>query len=278
MFNMTSRISLEVAVPFSKEDVQLELREFMLGFARSVQRMYGPKSGGALVGHPGTSAWDVEPQDAKIEGSSLWMTVLRMYDYGIQGIRPANGIADVDGPEADAEMFFLALKGEWMKLYLEEDEVRWPKWSMRTVQTAIARMVLDGGQRYTVAGDDGAPSGYLTISEVALLADMDERSVRNAANPKLPEPLVTKNFGRRTLVDILDARRWLAGRKGFVPTKDFVPPPEPAGPDFAEVLLPYHVQSRLDHFANKASVPRWELLTQLLDQHERSLAKGEGKQ
>ena len=32
--------------------------------------------------------------------------------------------------------------------------------------------------------------GYLTLAEVALLANMDERSVRNAANPKLPDPLM----------------------------------------------------------------------------------------
>lgn len=264
-------------MPFSREEVQLELREFMLGFARSVERMYGPSSGGALVGHPGKSAWHVEPGDAQIEGSWLWVTLMRMYDYGIQGIRHSHAIQDVDGPESDVEMFFLALDHDWMRLYFEEDEVRWPKLSMRTAQTAIARVVLDGGSRYTLP-EDSAQAGYLSISEVALLADMDERSVRNAANPKLPDPLVTKNFGRRTLVDIHDARRWLTGRKGFVPTKDFVPPPEPEGPDFTQVLLPYDVQSRLDHFANEAAVPRWELLTQLLDEHERSLAKGEDKE
>lgn len=264
-------------MPFSKEELQLELREFMLDFARVVEGVYGAGTGGGLVGHPGTSAWSLEAQDARVDDANLWQTVMRMYDYGIQGIRRAVNFDIVDGADADAELFFLAINTEAMEQFFVEDAVRWPKLSMRAVQAAVARLVLDGGERYT-ALDDGAPAGYLTITEVSVLADMDERSVRNAANPKLPDPLITKNFGRRSFVDIRDARRWLSGRKGFVPTKDFVPPPEPPGPDFTQVMLPFDVQSRLDHFANEASVPRWELLTQLLDQHERSLAKKEGQQ
>jgi hypothetical protein len=60
---------------------------------------------------------------------------------------------------------------------------------------------------------------YLTLFEVALLANMDERSVRNAANPKLPDPLKTNQVGKRSLVNPEEARRWLAGRKGFIQTK-----------------------------------------------------------
>lgn len=60
---------------------------------------------------------------------------------------------------------------------------------------------------------------HLTIAETALLANMDERSVRNAANPKLPDPLKTQQFGKRSLIDLKEARQWLAGRKGFIPTK-----------------------------------------------------------
>lgn len=260
---------------FSKEDVQAELRKFMVGFARSIERMYGNNSGGGLLGHPGKSASDIDFEDARIEDSDLWFGVTRMYDYGIRGIRLANAIRDVDVPESDVEMFFLAIDNGWMELYLQEDGAHLPRLSIRTAQTAIARVVLDGGVRYTLPGDVHEESGYLTIGEVALLADMDERSVRNAANPKLPDRLVTKNFGRRTLVDIHDARRWLTGRKGFVPTKDFVPPPAPSGPEYTEVSMPHDLCSRLDHFANEASLPRWELLSELLDQHERNLPKAE---
>jgi hypothetical protein len=94
---------------------------------------------------------------------------------------------------------------------------------MRAVQTAVARMVLDGGERYTdfAVSEHGLGNGdwgYLTLSEVALLANMDERSVRNAANPKLPDPLKTEAMGKRSLVKPEEARRWLAGRKGFIPT------------------------------------------------------------
>ena len=48
---------------------------------------------------------------------------------------------------------------------------------------------------------------------------MDVRSVRNAANPKVNNPLVTETVGKRSLVTPQEAKRWLVGRKGFIPTK-----------------------------------------------------------
>ncbi len=265
-------------MPFTKQDVKAELREFMCGFARSVERVYGMDTGGALLGFPGKKAWDVAPENAQIEESPLWGTVMSMYDYGIEGIVPFSQTeALVDGPEADVEMFFLALDTETMRLYLNEDEVRVPRLSMRTVQTAIARVVLDGGERYTTL-EDQQMAGYLSIYEVALLADIDERSVRNAANPKLPEPLITKSFGRRTLVDIHDARRWLLGRKGYVPTKHFTPPVRPETGELTEISLPSDVRARFESLASQANVSSWDLLTQLLDRHEREMAGKEGNQ
>jgi len=48
---------------------------------------------------------------------------------------------------------------------------------------------------------------------------MDEKSVRNAANPKVNDPLKTETIGKRSLVTPQEAKRWLAGRKGFIPTQ-----------------------------------------------------------
>lgn len=36
----------------------------------------------------------------------------------------------------------------------------------------------------------------------------------------VPDPLNTEPIGKRSLVNPEEARRWLAGRKGFVPTKE----------------------------------------------------------
>lgn len=83
---------------------------------------------------------------------------------------------------------------------------------------STARHVLDGGER-EYASEVDVPSGYLTVQEVAMLADMDIGSVRNAMNRKLADPLQGEQRGSRTFIPVPEGRRWLAGRKGFTPTK-----------------------------------------------------------
>lgn len=60
---------------------------------------------------------------------------------------------------------------------------------------------------------------HLTLVELALLAGMSNiRSVRNAQFSKA-DPLSFIKEGAQVLITVEEARRWLKGRKGFVPTK-----------------------------------------------------------
>ena len=255
---------------FGKDELKRELREFMVGWTRSVERVFGVGSGGALLGFPGRSAWDVEPDEAVLEDASLWQSVLTMYDYGIQGQPHPSFGADghVGNIYGEAEMFLLGLDS--LSLFLEEDDVRIPALARRTVRTAMARHLLDGGERYITREDDEV-GDYLSIAEIALLADMDERSVRNAANPKLPDALVTTNIGRRSMIAIEDARRWLSGRKGFVPTQGTVPadaPDAPAAPQLSSLAVPHELAARVSESAQSANLSPGEFLAQLLDKHQ----------
>ncbi|MDO9050867.1 MAG: hypothetical protein Q7U70_05200 [Methylotenera sp.] len=199
---------------FSKEDMQSELLEFMKGFAAGVERLYGVHEA-AILSNP-----------LLISNSTLWNALGNMYDYGVLGI-PVIGLGDdplIDGMYADAEVFLNCIATNAMEPYLYEDNVGYPNLSIKTARMAVARVVLEGGERYTDygAGEYGLGNGdwgYLTLSEIALLADMDERSVRNAANPKVNDPLITETVGKRSLVTPQEAKRWLAGRKGFTPTQ-----------------------------------------------------------
>lgn len=220
---------------FTKTDMQIELKKFLFGFPMSIGRIYGPSRAGALLGFPGKRAHDIELEEAHIEDTDLWRVVNEMYDFGVSGLM-IDGRLDLgfeqqlDGEFCDAEMFLRCL--ESMEVYLEEDEVQIPRLAILAVRTAVARHVLEGGYRYT-GYDDGSGS-YLSFGEVALLANMDERSVRNAANPKLPNPLITIQLGKRTYVDRLVARNWLEERKGFVPTQTENTPAAPA----SQLLVP----------------------------------------
>ena len=62
-------------------------------------------------------------------------------------------------------------------------------------------------------------SGYLTLKEIALLGQMSERAVRNAAQPAAADRLYTRKEQNQTVVDADEALRWLKGRRGFIATR-----------------------------------------------------------
>ena len=198
---------------FTKSEMQEELSKFLTLYGAQVERLYGSSDSARITTN-------------SVEESVVWKAASDMYDYGIAGI--PNGIlvpgSIIDGIHAHVEKFLRAIDTPAMRVYLNENDNSPPSLAVRAVQSAVARMVLDGGERNTDFGTDvhgigKGDWGYLTLAEVALLANMDERSVRNAANPKLPDPLKTEPVGRRSLVRPEEARRWLAGRKGFIPTQ-----------------------------------------------------------
>lgn len=196
---------------FTKTQMQDELLKFLLKFGAQVATLYGADG----------SVWGAKNA---VQASTIWETVNEMYDYGVSGI-PIQGSADASiDRHIEVERFLHAMNTLPMKLYLDGQENAPPRLSILAAQCTAARLVLDGVDRRTDYATDefgpgGGDFGYLTLAEVALLANMDERSVRNAANPKLPNPLVTESVGRRSLVRPEEARRWLADRKGFIPTK-----------------------------------------------------------
>lgn len=213
-YNDNTSITLKLSMPFSKSEMQKELLKFLNLFGKDIARLYG-------VG----DAWT---EKETIQNSPVWKAASEMYDYGIRGI-PTEDLfpnGHIDGIHGYTERFFRGMDTPHMRLYLEESDNTPPRLAMLAVQSAVARMVLDGGWRHTDYGEceNGmfkGDMGRLTIAEVALLANMDERSVRNAANPKLPDPLKTEQIGKRSLVKPEEGRRWLAGRKGYIPTQEY---------------------------------------------------------
>lgn len=199
---------------FTKTDMQGELSKFLSLFGAQVAGLYAADS----------PTWAAK---GAVEASPVWTTVNEMYDYGVDGIPTPVGpdsAGSVVGRHIEVERFLHALNTLPMKLYLDGQGNTPPRLAILAAQCAAARLVLDGADRHTDYATDefglgSGDFGYLTLAEVALLAEMDERSVRNAANPKLPNPLMTEQVGRRSLVRPEEARRWLANRKGFVPTK-----------------------------------------------------------
>lgn len=201
-------------MPFSKLEMQEELLQFLSLFGKDIARLYGV----------GDVSWT---EKEAILQSPVWKAANDMYDFGVTGtstedLYPKGHISGVYG---HLERFLRAMDTPQMRLYLKATNNTPPHLTMLAVQSAVARMVLEEGWRENDygAGEHGWRKGdmnHLTLAELALLANMDERSVRNAANPKLPDPLKTEQVGKRSLVRPEEARRWLAVRKGFIPTAD----------------------------------------------------------
>lgn len=198
---------------FTRSQVFAELTEFLNAYAESVHRVFG-------------SAMPV-PESFSAQQSRLWSTVDLAFRFGVEcsvSVSDFNlGLGDnsLNPDVIDADMFFHGLSAMQMKPFMEEDLVRFPTACAKVIDIAIARHVLHGGHRDITWEAELPADQYLSIGEIALLANMDEGSVRNAASKAAGDArLVTEQFGKRSFVEISAARAWLAGRKGFVPTKE----------------------------------------------------------
>lgn len=93
---------------------------------------------------------------------------------------------------------------------------------LEVAELANARLVLETGEPFCFSlsargKDEEATSDALTIRQMALLAGMEEMSVRAAANPKRPNPLQTFSEGGRTRVAPTEAKRWLESKSRYIP-------------------------------------------------------------
>lgn len=226
----------------TKIELQMEMRAFLEGYAESIERIYGGQVAKVLA--------------KQVDASPLWSSIMKMFDYGVQG-QPVEGLGGDDMMEAefqDAQFFLLGLDS--LADFLDEDGVALPQLAMRTVRICCARHQLDGGVRSTNSGNE-LSDGYLTFAEVAMLADMDEKSVRNAAYADDASRLVTEKHGKQVRVSLEEARKWLVGRKGFIPSKST---PTPA---IAQVSVRPETLDRLQARASAAGMTVAEFIDHL---------------
>jgi hypothetical protein len=178
------------------------VRSYIEDHASDTYMVFGPEVGSLLPAIISSLGTDGEPP-VELLKTPAWSEFSDLYSYAVEGLEPPNG-SPVRGDFYD----ILCLPGSLQKL---------PPNLFKVYFLAQARHVFDGGSREYE--DEPVPDGFLTVREVAALADMDERSVRNAMNPKSPDRLTGQPHANRTFIPVAEARRWLKGRRGFQPTK-----------------------------------------------------------
>lgn len=134
----------------------------------------------------------VDDEQAKVHlrASRSWATLSALYDYAIDGID--NGADPMD----------IVIDGSDV-IKLVSSENYWPseEWT-QIVAMGDGRYGLDEGQT-------------IMLYKVALLANVDVRTVRNAVSAG---DLVSFKRDDAIYIENASARRWLHGRRGFKPT------------------------------------------------------------
>lgn len=201
--------------PFTPEEMKAELRKIVWSFAESLGYVYGNSRTPALLLPPGFTAKeldDVEIDTFDLDSLPITQDMEELYQYAINGIQVREDFGDAYENSRD---FIRGLEGFDLLWENRISDVPITK-CRHVVEVANARLVLANGGSATLANGDML-FNHLTLSQVALLAGLDERTVRNATTPKAKDRLATVNFGGRTFVENSVAIEWLK-RRGFKET------------------------------------------------------------
>jgi len=164
--------------------VALELHYEVSGV---VDKIFGPES---------DRRENVESAKANLRKSKAWGELSALYDYAVHGI-----VSNMDGPDS------VVINGsDVLKLATSEEYAPSTQWD-DIIALGDGRFGLDDGQE-------------ITIHKLSLLANVDQRTVRNAisAGQLVANKKNVVLQGEQVFVENTSARRWLHGRKGYKPT------------------------------------------------------------
>ncbi len=225
-------------VPLSIEELRRHILELFLHQMRMLAFMSDAKVAWRIVGQgerahpydlvtPDCSAADLVDY-AVIKDTQFAQAIERMYEYAYFGREDASGedMADESIYTWTAailtDMAFSAFIQEWENYGGDGDESA--KKCYAIAELANARRVLEGHDDFFYfrfgSGEEGsAEPGLLTVRQMALLAGMEEMSIRAAASRPGPNKLTVEAppGGRRTRIRIEVAKEWLTQRNRYVP-------------------------------------------------------------
>lgn len=216
--------------PFSKSELLDELRLTLFTFAREIGRAYTFAGAFRLLGleppedeegpypDPFVTA-QVDPIES-VDLASLWITPFAsaLYDFAFEG--RYDPLLDWSAVCEDLYPFLRSVEAHETVV----DSVGMPRLLRLVLELGVARAVVNGDCEEIIPirppereEPDTRFGGFLPLRQVALLAGVDEKTVRNAsANPKAP--LKSKSIGGRAYFAVDDVREWLDKRGQLLPT------------------------------------------------------------
>lgn len=155
----------------------------------------------------------IKPEWINMDRTLIWSNLRLIHQY-VLGNAPYEGARHILDEISDVALFFGFLRvhdlpaNSAMEYVHPSEQFKFKRACMDTLNAALARFKLDGREE------------DLTLREVALLGDLNEQTVRNAASKKGEGALSTYLGPSGQMVHLQDAVKWLAGRRGFRPTPD----------------------------------------------------------
>jgi len=217
---------------FTKAEMMVELKEIIYQYARGASYALADEDGYRLLfGENPTNDIDknlfmdsggnsaTRDVPFSIERYHVKRSVEQYYDYGILGVRNIVPMSIMDGTEWTFAYGFLQDTAN--SILISETsggEYVAAKKCLHAAKAFFARLILDGNERVYLPGII-LPNDMLTLAEVAILADLDERTVRNATSKNAANRLETSVVDSNIFIPRESARAWLLSKRGFVQTR-----------------------------------------------------------
>lgn len=229
-----------IAAPLSVEDLRKDAANVFLLHLRTIAWMTDVETAESIVcglaedhdRHP--LMWQADAEDIgltyeRIKETALMRTLERLYRYAYFG--------ELDGgaePMSDESIYtwisalvFDAAHGRLADEWADNGSMSMQAAArcLTVCELANARHTLEGGEpfyfKFGSVKDTNAEGGCLTIRQMALLAGMEEMSIRAAANKtqKRANPLLTYSTEGGTRVALDTAREWLQSKGRYVPVR-----------------------------------------------------------
>lgn len=222
-------------VAISREELHHDVVVLFLFQARTVGWMTDTATAWSVLGKktkeghelfdPDETADDLGVTYTDVQRTAFARAIEAMYDYAYFGlldesIEPMTVESIYSWTSAILnDMSCSSVMNEWLSYGC--DDIKSAARCRRVAELANARAILEGGEGfyYFHGSDDDftAGLGSLTVRQLALLAGMEEHSIRAAANPKRATPLITHSEEGRTRIAIDIAKAWLIAKGRYVP-------------------------------------------------------------
>lgn len=202
--------------PYGKDDLLESYRTGMHAVAAEMALLIGHEDAARVARLTVDELDDVESKNCssaeviKTDAARLLNEVYEFAFNGLLGDRLAYEWEESEGLTPWVERF------EGLKQFVSWEYGGSFERCIHALRVAHVRGLFNGGA-HIPDPDGGMVWNCMLLQEFALLAGLDEKTLRNIASPRHRQHLRTTKLGKRTYIALSDALPWLRAR-GFVPS------------------------------------------------------------